>query len=149
MFKAFSNWWNRDKIAQAAEQARVNAALAAMQDELQNLKQSKQTVEQELSEAKSQLDVRRQQDKADEERRNGKDPWVEIKSAEFNDVKGIQIELDWNDAFVGYLRDNGIVAREDDAVVQKWLLMLYKDLIDRLEHQVIEKSDQTFINDFE
>lgn len=149
MFKAFSNWWNRDKIAQAAEQARVNAVLTAMQDELQNLKQSKQTVEQELTEAKSQLDVRRQQDKADEERRNGKDPWVEIKSAEFNDVKGIQIELDWNDAFVGYLRDNGIAAREDDAVVQKWLLMLYKDLIDRLEHQVVEKSDQTFINDFE
>lgn len=149
MLQKLSNWWNRDKIAQANEQARVNAALAAMQTELESLRETKAATEQQLEEANSQLDFRRQQDEADEERRNGSEPWVEIKSAEFNEVKGIQIELDWNDAFVAYLRENGITAREDDSVVQKWLLMLYKDLIERLEHQVVEKSDQHYINDFE
>lgn len=156
MFKAIINWWNRDKIAREAEQARVNDALASMQQEIAALKQTKEIVEQELKEttaeleeANSELQMHRDKDAADEERRNGSEPWVEIKSAEFNEVKGIQIALDWNDAFVAYLRENGITARDDDSVVQKWLLMLYKDLIERLDNQVIENSDKHFINDFE
>jgi len=152
MFQALSNWWNRDKI----ERERINAkfdeltkGIAQIQQEKHEIEAQKEAIVQQLEEANKELEFRREQDAADEARRNSNEPWVEIKSAEVSDTRGIQIELDWNDAFVQYLRDNGIVARDDEGVVQKWLLSLYKNLMDRLEQEVIENSDRQMINDFE
>ena len=57
------------------------------------------------------------------------DPYVEIKSADFDPKKGMKIELDWNDAFIDYLRKNGYVGTSEEALVQKWLGQLYGELI--------------------
>lgn len=159
MFEKFSKWWKRDELhkqellsrfEQLAIEIKAEREHAQrLQDELTAVKQAQQVVETQLAEASQVLDMHRQQDEADEAKRTGTEPWVEIKSAEFNELKGIQIELDWNEAFVYYLRENGIAAKEDVGVVQKWVLMLYKDLMERLEHEVIEGSDKHFINDFE
>lgn len=61
--------------------------------------------------------------------KDGDEPWVDIKGVVDDPHKGIQIELDWNDAFVRYLRDNGLNAANDEAIVQLWLAMLHQDML--------------------
>lgn len=163
MFKKLSNWWNRDRIAmqeaiarieerfteeQIAREAERAARVEAEQQFISELK-ARQEAEEKLKAAEDTVSVYRKQEEADEARRNGTEPWVEIKSDRLDPVKGIHIELDWNDAFVQYLKDNGIKGRDDETVVQKYLAFLYEDLINRLEQKVIDNSDKPRVNDFE
>jgi hypothetical protein len=76
------------------------------------------------------------------------EPWVNISSTTYDKVKGFRIELDWNDAFIEHLRDNGIHGRSDEEVVQKWLGFLYGDLIERLENTVVDQPNKIRVNDF-
>jgi hypothetical protein len=134
----FTNWWNRDKI----RQQQINDRFDQLATDLISTKQ-------ELDEANSELDIYRQQDEADAEKRTSNVPWVEIKSDSVDPVKGIQIELDWNDAFIQYLKDNGLTAKDDDAMVQKWIAMLYVDLLDKFEQDGIDNSDIIGPSEFE
>lgn len=156
MLQTLKNWWNKDKIAADLRMKRIEdtihtaeVAKAAALAELETTKKLLAEQSEELAETSESLGVMRSQAAADDARRNGKEPWVEIKSAEFNEVKGIQIELDWNEAFVQYLKENGVKARNDDQIVQKWLMMLYADLIEKFETQIVEDSDKPRVNDFE
>lgn len=156
MIQNFKNWWNKDKLAMASSIKRIEDGLQAERVEkaqllldMAKLQYSETTLQQELSSATAELDVIRSKEEADLARRNGAEPWVEIKSADFNEVKGIQIELDWNEAFVQYLKDNGVKARTDDQIVQKWLATLYADMVEKLESKIIDDSDKPRINDFE
>lgn len=142
MFKSLSNWWNRDKI----RQAELEAMLIRLEDKLTEKEAALVEVKEELSNTSTELEVFRKQAEEDESRRNGTDPWVEIRSAVIDPVKGIQIELDWNPAFVEYLRDNGMNGQNEETVVQKWLAFLYEDLINRLEDQVINNTQQGTVN---
>ena len=48
---------------------------------------------------------------------------------------GIQIALDWNDAFVKFLKAQGVVGVDDTQIVQHWLAMIAKQTSDRIsEH---------------
>ena len=57
-------------------------------------------------------------------------PYVEIIGSDIDPRKGIKINLDWNDAFVDYLRKNGFIGTTDEAIVQLWLTHLYKNMMD-------------------
>ena len=70
---------------------------------------------------------RLEEEKAEKE----KEPWVDIKGIMEDPKNGIRVDLDWNDAFVDYLRENGITGADDEVVVQKWITMLYRDLIEQ------------------
>lgn len=142
MFKKLSNWWNRDEIER-------NARLDALEVQQALLAAHATEVEKQLEEATQEVNMYRARDEADDANRNGTDPWIEIKSADFDPVRGIHIELDWNVAFVQHLKDNGFKARDDETLVQKWLAFLYEDLINRLEQKVIDASDKPRVNDFE
>lgn len=61
------------------------------------------------------------------------EPWVHIKGMVHDPEMGIQIELDWNDAFVKFLRDNGITGSNDNAVVQKYLAMLHRQMLEHYQ----------------
>lgn len=137
MFKSLSNWWNRDKI----RQQELDARFAALEQKLCEKEEALAATHQELDVAEQELSMFRKQAEEDEARRNGPDPWVEIRSAVVDPVKGIQIELDWNPAFVQYLRDNGMTGQDEETVVQKWLAFLYEDLVNRLEAQVVNNTD--------
>lgn len=57
------------------------------------------------------------------------EPWVEVQS--WTDTpQGVKIELDWNDAFVTYLRANGYTGADDDQLVQKYLALLTQHVTD-------------------
>jgi hypothetical protein len=75
-----------------------------------------------------------EEQKAEEEKiaeEKAKEPWVDIRGIMEDKKHGIKVDLDWNDAFVDYLRENGITGADDEIVVQKWITMLYRDLIEQ------------------
>lgn len=145
MWNVVKEWWNRDKI----RQQRMMEELERYSQALTEAREAEARVKQELEQAKDEVGIYRLKEETDRLKREGKEPWVEIKSADHSEVKGIQIELDWNDAFIQYLKDNGITGRDEETVVQKWIAFLYQDLIDRLEKKAIDNSDKPRVNDFE
>lgn len=62
------------------------------------------------------------------------DPWVDIIGWVRTD-EGVKIELEWNGAFVDYLRANGITGSDEDQVVQKWVTLLLRDMADKMEER--------------
>lgn len=63
------------------------------------------------------------------------DPWVDILGIVHTE-QGVRIELEWNDAFVQYLRSNGLTGVEEEAVVQKWVTLLLRDMADDMEQKL-------------
>lgn len=70
------------------------------------------------------------------------DPWVEITSEDFDERKGLCLGLDWNDAFISYLKESGITGSDDEEIVRKYLAYLYFDISERMEAKNIENSDK-------
>jgi len=138
MFKAISNWWNRDKIRMqqladkiAAIEAESKAAIAAAHEETQRAAAEAEEL------------------RAAADHSTSTEPWVEIKSDRIDPIKGLVIELDWNDAFIQYLKDNGITGRDPETAVQKWIAMLYQNILGELEEIAIEKTEEHSKGDFE
>lgn len=69
-----------------------------------------------------------------EKMKQSPDPWVDIIGWVRTD-EGVKIELEWNDAFVDYLRSNGIKGADEDQVVQKWVTLLLRDMADQMEER--------------
>lgn len=143
MIKSLSNWWNRDKI----RQAELETMLLRLEDKLTEKTNELANTHDVLIQTEEELEVLKAREAEEEAKRNGTEPWVVVRSAHTDPVKGIQIELDWNEAFVQYLRESGINGRDDETVVQKWLAFLYEDLVNRLEDQVINSTDKGTVND--
>lgn len=129
MFNKIKNWFTRGKRLEAElqrlEEIRASEAVrtAALQDEVDAIKAKKE----------------------------GTEPWVEITSSKYDEVKGIMIELDWNDAFILHLRESGMEGKDEDVLVQRWIALLYEDLISNLEERSIKPSrmNDNSPNDFE
>lgn len=68
-----------------------------------------------------------------DEERNDDIPRVEIVGEVLDPHKGVGIELDWNDAFVRFLRDNGYTGASDDAVVQYYITHLAQNIAEQME----------------
>jgi hypothetical protein len=133
MWKKFKNWWNRDEIA-------LNERFNSLENNVTSLVTEKQALEAELN-------IFRTQEADDDAKRNGVEPWVEIKSDGIDPVKGMHIELDWNEAFIQYLKDNNIDGPNEDAIVQKYIAGLYFDLINKLEDSAIENTARGTVRD--
>lgn len=68
------------------------------------------------------------------------EPWVNMRSTGYDPIKGFRVELDWNDAFIQYLRDNGFVGQSEEEIVQKWVGMLYGNIVERLDNVIIDRN---------
>lgn len=62
-----------------------------------------------------------------EKKRLSAEPWVEVVGEKIDEDGRIELQLDWNAAFVKYLRLNGFRGATDDVLVQSWLAALEKD----------------------
>lgn len=80
-------------------------------------------------------------------KRDDTKPWFEITSDGFDEVKGVKIAMDWNDAFVSYLEDLNIKGPTDEAAVQRWLAMVNLHLIEQLESDAIENDPRGTVKD--
>jgi hypothetical protein len=134
----FTQWWNRNKIKERLN----NDRLQLIETKVLELTNTNLVLADELSVYKSnELD--------NEAKRTGDIPWVEITSDSYDKIKGIKIALDWNDAFIDYLIANGINGTDEETIVQKWLALLYDDLLVKMETQSIDNSDIMGTSDFE
>lgn len=68
------------------------------------------------------------------------DPWVDIVGW-VKDSNGVRTELEWNDAFVDYLRSEGVTGVDDDNVVHKWVAIMMHDMANRMDDQQEEPSE--------
>lgn len=62
-----------------------------------------------------------------------KEPWVELQSWA-DTPQGVKVELEWNDAFVAYLKSQGIEGTDEDQTVQKWVTLLLMQVSDSMEN---------------
>jgi len=69
-----------------------------------------------------------------EKMKTSTEPWVDIVCWTETD-KGVKVDLDWNDAFVDYLKANGVTGADDDQVIQKYITLLLRDSADQMEDQ--------------
>lgn len=145
MFTKLKNWWNRETILQN-ELIEKEQLLTTVKHELDTMGESWKKIQEDLIAVSQQLDGFKQKQEEDDAIRTSTEPWVVIKSAKADPVKGIAIELDWNDAFIQYLKDNGIQASSEEILVQKWLAFLYDDLINKLEENAINTTDAGTVN---
>jgi hypothetical protein len=75
-------------------------------------------------------------------------PWVELIGDQLDNNNRLQIELDWNPAFIRNLRENGFTGDTEDIIVQRWLGILTSQIVDRLEQHNIEErtnADSEFL----
>lgn len=63
-----------------------------------------------------------------DEKRKSSDPWVEVIGEKMDKEGLIELQLDWNDAFVKYLRQHGFKGATEDIIVQQWLISLDRSL---------------------
>lgn len=87
-----------------------------------------------LEEIRAENKTKEEEQRKEEEDHAKEDPHVEIKGIVVDSEKGIKITLDWNDAFIKHLRDNGFDGADDDAVVQKYIAILAKQVADDMEN---------------
>jgi hypothetical protein len=78
--------------------------------------------------------------KAEEDLKAQQEPWVDIKGWVESPEHGLKIELDYNSAFITYLRSAGITGIDDDQVVQKWLAMVSQNVSNNILEQEIQNS---------
>lgn len=130
------NWFKKKEKGPTIEQR-----LATLEA---NLK-AEQTAKEE---AYKELSVLREKQKDFEDKHNSTEPWIEVVGESIDPVRGIEIRLDWNDAFIQYLKDNGITGRDEETAVQKYIAFLYQDLIDKLEQHSINNSDKITVSDY-
>lgn len=145
----FMKWWKRAEIKEQNLNDRLTKIENDFNTKLEETQEQLLETEAELEETRKELEVFRKQEAEDAERRSSTVPWVEIKGDDIDPVKGIQIKLDWNEAFIQYLKDNGLSGKDEDMIVQKWLAMLYVDVLDKLEAQIVDNSDMIGPSDFE
>jgi len=89
--------------------------------------------------------MRREQEKLEREQyfekmKASPDPWVEIVGWVHTD-EGVKVELEWNDAFVDYLRSNGVTGVDENQIVQKWVTLLLRDMADRMDDTTTSEFD--------
>lgn len=115
-------------------------AITALNARVDSLSTEKKQAEEENQRLKVEVDRLQSVDKDRVAKRNAKEPWIEITSESFDANKGIAIGLDWNDAMIQYLKDNGINGSTDEDIVRKYIGFLYEDLVGKLEQKVEQQS---------
>jgi hypothetical protein len=65
--------------------------------------------------------------------KSSSEPWVDIVGIAEDPEKGIRIELDWNNAFVKHLRENGYKGADDETVVQRYVAVLARSVAEDME----------------
>jgi hypothetical protein len=70
-----------------------------------------------------------------DKKRKSDDPWVEVVGEVVDDDR-VSLQLDWNDAFIKYLKRNNFKGANEDIMVQKWLESLERDLDGKGEYLI-------------
>lgn len=69
------------------------------------------------------------------------DPWVDFVGEVRDTEKGQRLELNWNTAFIVFLKSIGITGADEEQMVQKYISLLLRDMVD--------KNEERFGSDYE
>lgn len=133
MIRTIQSWWNKkDKQILTLERKLIETieSNAILMQQLEASNQELKTI------------------KEAEDFSNRITPYFELKSESADPVKGLAIEMDWNEAFIQHLREHGHVGRTDNILIQKWLAMLYENMIETLEQQIIDSNSSHIDSEF-
>jgi len=61
--------------------------------------------------------------------KNSNEPWVSVISHGVDTTKGMKLDLDWNEAFIVYLRAAGVPGSRDEDMVAYWITSLHQHLL--------------------
>lgn len=120
MFKWYRNW-QKSQLLKLQEE--INAELEANKPQIQRV-------------------VSEEADR----HRDSDEPFVTIIGDTITE-DGIQLALDWNDAFVKYLRAQGVTGADDTQIVQHWLAMIARQAADKLHENYEAIEDK--VNEFQ
>lgn len=59
--------------------------------------------------------------------KDSNEPWCQVVGEGIIDGQ-LKLELDWNDAFIEFLLENGFTGKTDEEIVAKWMLMVHREL---------------------
>lgn len=71
--------------------------------------------------------------KTADERQASDVPFVEVISSGYDPELGVQMQLDWNAAFIKELKSKGYRGRSERDIVNKWLVATHKQLAEQFE----------------
>lgn len=146
MIKAIKQWWNKDKVEMEARfkalSDTIDAAIAKETKAREEAETARLEAEAKLVQATEELTLLRKQDEADKAKYDSVEPWIEIKSDGVDPIRGMVIECDWNAAFIQFLKENGITAKDENIAVQKYIALLYENIVNKMEEQIVESSDK-------
>lgn len=126
--------------------------------ELENERLKQEMEEQKIAEQKAeeerlaarveeerQVQIQLAAEKLNEDKMNSDEPWVEMVGESVDPEKGIKVELNWNPAFIKYLREGGIQGASEEECAQRWLAMVAQDVDSRVgDHDNDGKDDSEF-----
>lgn len=72
-----------------------------------------------------------------EEMKKSPEPWVDVLMW-VETPTGVKYQLDWNDAFIKHLENNGIKGVDEEQTVQKWVALLLRSSADNMEERLSE-----------
>ena len=87
---------------------------------------------------KHEAELQAELEKVNQERMNSDEPWVEMVGSSVDPERGLKVELNWNPAFIKYLREGGVQGTSEEECAQRWLAMVAKDVDSR---QVDDDND--------
>jgi hypothetical protein len=89
-----------------------------LRDDVAKLKKKNKTLTEEISTLRGKVGVL----EGLRERKESDEPWVELMGGDIDPEKGLQMQLDWNDAFIDQLRAKGYKGTSEGSLVAEWLL---------------------------
>jgi len=144
------------------EQEQIDTELAGVDERLDNSgvltpelidaikKQVTAEIVEEMKEDKvyeeKEREIRREQE--DMERANyvammkeSDEPWCEMDSRVRDTDKGSRVKMDWNDAWIVYLKQAGLQGADDEQIMQQYLTLMLRDHVDKYEERYEKDSD--------
>ena len=114
-----------EKIRADVEEERMNKEAA--EQEAREAEEAEELAK-EKAEEERQAEIKKAAENIIEEKMESDEPWVEMVGASVDPEKGIRVELNWNPAFIKYLREGGIQGASEEECAQRWLAMISKDI---------------------
>lgn len=100
---------------------------------LDELKQESVREQAQSSKAREEADAIRT--KFVDEMKLSSEPWVDILFW-VETENGVKYQLDWNNAFIKHLENNGIKGVDEETTVQKWCALLLRSSVDDMESKL-------------
>ena len=75
------------------------------------------------------------------------EPWVNVVNTNFDEGSPTQgfMELEWNAAFIKFLRENGFEGKTDEEVVDQWFTALCKNIGAQLDEEAKFVADASVL----